>query len=147
MIKLEKAQSKDVAFLNNLHKTTIGSSWSEQDFLNAIKERGNKVSLIIEEGVSVGYIMINVLSPEAEIINIAVTPEKQARKIGTKALDILMSELFVQGIESVFLEVRENSKAVNFYKKHNFEIIGLRRQYYPDGENALRMQRKLVDFP
>ncbi|MEI7941929.1 MAG: ribosomal protein S18-alanine N-acetyltransferase [Candidatus Riflemargulisbacteria bacterium] len=146
MIKLQKAQSKDVAFLVDLHKETIGSSWNEEDLCDAIQKSDKNVYLITEDDSSVGYIMVDVLSPEAEIINIAVMSEKQARKIGSFALDILMKELLVQGIESVFLEVRENSKAVNFYKNHNFEVIGLRRQYYSNGENALRMQRKLGDF-
>ncbi len=143
MIKLQKAQSKDVAFLVDLHKETIGSSWNEEDMRNAIQKSDKNVYLITEDDSSVGYIIVDILSPEAEIINIAVMPEQQARKIGSSALDILMKELLVQGIESVFLEVRENSKAVNFYKNHNFEVIGLRKQYYPNGENALRMQRKL----
>lgn len=143
MIKLQKAQSKDVAFLVDLHKKTIGSSWTEDDMRNAIQKSDKNVYLIAEEDSTVGYIMVDVLSPEAEIINIAVMPEKQARKIGSSALDILINDLLVQGIESVFLEVRESSKAVDFYKNHNFEVIGLRRQYYPNGENALRMQRKL----
>jgi ribosomal-protein-alanine N-acetyltransferase len=143
VIKLQKAQSKDVAFLVDLHKETIGSSWNEEDMRNAIQKSDKNVYLITEDDSSVGYIIVDILSPEAEIINIAVMPEQQARKIGSSALDILMKELLVQGIESVFLEVRENSKAVNFYKNHNFEVIGLRKQYYPNGENALRMQRKL----
>ncbi len=143
MIQLQKAQSKDVAFLENLHKTTIGSLWSRDDFMSAIHESDKNVFLITADDTPIGYIMVALLPPEAELINIAVTPDKQRGRIGTSALEILFKEFFIQKIESVFLEVRETSKAVNFYKKNGFEPIGVRRQYYPDGENALRMQKTL----
>ncbi|MDD4526879.1 MAG: ribosomal protein S18-alanine N-acetyltransferase [Candidatus Margulisbacteria bacterium] len=140
MIKLQKAQANDLAFLERIHQQTIASVWSREDFLNALDKDDKIVSLIIEQGSPVGYIMVDVLPPEAELINIAIGPENQSRGIGSKAMKILMNNLREKKIESIFLEVRATSKAVDFYKSNGFEVIGVRKKYYPDGENALRMR-------
>lgn len=45
-----------------------------------------------------------------------------------------------QDAESVLLEVRaSNEAALRLYSSLGFERVGLRRQYYPDGEDAVLM--------
>jgi ribosomal-protein-alanine N-acetyltransferase len=47
----------------------------------------------------------------------------------------------------IFLEVKENNSiAISLYKKLNFHMIGLRRNYYSDSrENALLMKLSLAE--
>ncbi len=134
----------DLDKLVSIHQETIGSSWDKKDFLSAVERKNNKIvfTMLVEEEI-VGYIMVGILSPEAEIINIAVTVNKQQTGLGSCAIDLLVKEMLKEEVEIIFLEVREKSRAVNFYCKNGFEVIGLRKKYYPDGENALLMQRKL----
>ncbi len=139
MIILKKAQATDLVFLEGVHLTTIHSIWTREDFLSYINSSNKNVFIILENELSVGFIMVDLLMPEAEIINVAVLPEKQSVGIGTEALRSLIAELSVIGITNIFLEVRENSRAVDFYSRNGFESIGVRKNYYPDGENALRM--------
>ena len=48
------------------------------------------------------------------------------------------------GAEQAFLEVREsNSSAKGLYVAFGFEQMGLRKGYYPDGEDAIVMTKKL----
>ena len=40
-------------------------------------------------------------------------------------------------IQKIFLEVREaNNKAINFYKKNEFKVDGIRENYYKDKKNS-----------
>ena len=46
-------------------------------------------------------------------------------------------------IQNITLEVRESNKiAINFYKKNNFEIAAIRKNYY-GSENGFLMIRKI----
>ena len=78
-----------------------------------------------------GFIQYKLLYETLEIINIAVKEEYQNRKIGTKLLDHI-SEL---GENHILLEVNENNKkAIEFYKKNDFKIIRIIKNYYRDGD-------------
>ena len=141
---LRIAQSNDLDSLLFIHKDTIGSSWSKTDFASAIAGKNNKIVFsVVEKEEIIGYIMVGILPPEAEIINIAIIPNKQRKGYGSKAMELMFLELISRKVKIVFLEVREKSTAVNYYLKNGFEAVGIRKQYYPDGENALRMQKEL----
>jgi len=48
-----------------------------------------------------------------------------------------------RGLEAIHLEVREgNRRALDFYARHGFAIVGRRPKYYQDnGEAAVLMKR------
>lgn len=89
-----------------------------------------------------GFIHISIIYEVSDIINIVVNSLYQNKRIGTNLLDYMISHL-PSTANRVMLEVRENNlQAINFYKKHNFKIINIRKNYY-DNENALIMEKDL----
>jgi ribosomal-protein-alanine N-acetyltransferase len=47
------------------------------------------------------------------------------------------------GAMSMILEVRDhNDNALNLYRAFDFDVISRRRSYYPDGGDALILQRR-----
>jgi ribosomal-protein-alanine N-acetyltransferase len=49
-------------------------------------------------------------------------------------------------VEVSYLEVREhNQPAISLYQKFGFETMYVRKGYYPDGENALVMVKKIIN--
>ena len=47
---------------------------------------------------------------------------------------------------TAFLEVRaSNAAACRLYSKMGFEEVGIRKGYYSDGEDALLMEKRLVN--
>ncbi|WP_339980472.1 GNAT family N-acetyltransferase, partial [Fusobacterium necrophorum] len=72
-----------------------------------------------------------------EIIKIAVNKEHRRRGLATKLLE-------AEKRRPILLEVREsNLEAQEFYKRHGFEEIYVRKQYYRDnGENAIILEKK-----
>ena len=89
--------------------------------------------------------MVRVLKIEAQILNIAIDLPYQHRGYGKKLLDYTLREL---GNETdVFLEVREsNLPAIKLYNEFNFEEIGVRENYYSDGESAVVMHKKAMTY-
>jgi ribosomal-protein-alanine N-acetyltransferase len=82
---------------------------------------------------------------EAEVHTIGVDPEHQGRGVGGALLRALLARAD-ELRATTFLEVRtDNETAIALYRKHGFEIIGLRKRYYqPSGADAHTMRRPAV---
>ncbi|MGB5052221.1 MAG: ribosomal protein S18-alanine N-acetyltransferase [Caldilineaceae bacterium] len=75
---------------------------------------------------------------EAHVLTIAVRPEFRGQGIGRWLLLHLLSEARAEGCVNVVLEVRpSNEAALHLYEKLGFALIGRRKRYYPDKEDAL----------
>ncbi|MEK6558165.1 MAG: GNAT family N-acetyltransferase, partial [Candidatus Margulisiibacteriota bacterium] len=117
--------------------------WSEQDFLSFTKSSNNALYEIRLNSNCVGFIQLTQVKPEADLVNIAVAKPLQNMGVGTQALHQLVETLKSRGVEKIFLEVKQTSPAVEFYSNSGFVPAGTRKEYYPDGSNALRMERVL----
>ena len=94
-----------------------------------------------ENGELLGYVgMMNVLD-EGYISNVAVDPDHWRQGIGDKLISALLERAALRELRFVTLEVREhNEAAIALYRKHGFEAVGLRKNYYEaPAENALLM--------
>ena len=93
----------------------------------------------------IGFIVIRVISPEAEILNLAVAPALREAGIGSDLLAAALRQLSESGAKRLFLEVRpSNTPAISFYQKHLFTLTSLRPNYYQrPAEAALLMSRAL----
>lgn len=142
-VTLRKATRKNMAYLFTLYQEEIGSSWSEQDFLSFTKSSHNSLYEICLNQRCVGFIQLSQVKPEADLVNIAVAKPLQNMGVGTQALHRLIETLKIHGIEKIFLEVKQTSPAVGFYANSGFTPSGVRKEYYPDGSSALKMERPL----
>ena len=97
-------------------------------------------TLIIQEGRFIlGYCIFRMLARECQILNFGVLPQRQQEGIASILLAKILKNLTRNS--SVFLEVKKsNFPAINLYKKHGFNIFGIRNNYYKDGASALLMQ-------
>lgn len=97
-----------------------------------------------ENGVLAGYICVALLFEDAEIPKVATLPQFRRKGYGKKLVERVIADVRERGAEQIFLEVREgNVPAVTLYKDCGFETMRIRKQYYPDGENALEMKKEL----
>lgn len=90
----------------------------------------------------VGFLAVQNLGQELELLNIAVKTTYQGQGVASQLMRVL--DEFDQPI---FLEVRaSNQPAQALYQKYGFEKIGQRKNYYHDPiEDAWVMQRKGVE--
>ena len=60
-------------------------------------------------------------------------------------MNYLIRECEKLNIKKLFLEVsQKNIIADNFYRKFDFLTVGIRKNYYKDGSNALLKEKKLT---
>jgi ribosomal-protein-alanine N-acetyltransferase len=116
--------------------------WSPNLFLSEMRQLGNRAYLVAQQGRQVaGYGGVMCYGEEAHITTIAVDPEHQRRKIGTRLLHDLIAEARKMGAQAISLEVRvTNWGAQRLYGQFGFRPVGVRKRYYQEtGEDALIM--------
>ena len=117
--------------------------WSTATILDELHQAHCRAWAALDGKTIVGFIFARILPPEAEILRIAVVPEK--RRMGTARTLLLhaMEYLKANGVNRVFLEVRAgNDPARGLYVSSGFRECGIRKNYYrsPD-EDAVLMER------
>ncbi len=88
----------------------------------------------------VGYAGFWFIVDEVHISTLAVHPDWRGQGVGDQLLLHLLRRALDLGAAEATLEVRvSNRVAQNLYRKYGFEIVGERKRYYRDGEDALLM--------
>lgn len=137
---IRRLHQEDLPRVMAIEKAAYEFPWTE----NIMKDnwRSGYLNWAIEvDQQLIAYAWVSCKSDEAELLNITVTPELQARGYGRQLLTAILSELDQKGMSMLFLEVREsNAKAIKLYESLGFNQVGERRNYYPivhGRENAL----------
>jgi ribosomal-protein-alanine N-acetyltransferase len=128
-----------------LEKLCFSTPWSERSIAS---ELNNDLSLwLVEEreGVAIAYVGSQSVPPEADVMNIAVSPDYRGQGIGKALMLALMEGLAEKSIETLTLEVRRsNTPAIGLYKQLGFVEVGCRPNYYTNPrEDALIMRKEL----
>jgi [ribosomal protein S18]-alanine N-acetyltransferase len=104
-----------------------GQIWSEADF-TAFDTAPATHSVF---GEDMGFALIRVIAPEAELLTLAVDPAAQGHGLGRKIMVTAMELAARHGAETMFLEVAEdNAPARALYARMGFAESGRRRGYY-----------------
>lgn len=89
------------------------------------------------KGEVVAFFIARQVGDEAEVLNLAVSPESRRKGEGGALLRAAVVEFRKRGASRVFLEVREsNAAGIAFYAKHSFSKVGRREGYYRDPVEA-----------
>jgi ribosomal-protein-alanine N-acetyltransferase len=116
--------------------------WSPSLFLSEISSGRSRCYLVaVGDHHVMGYGGLISYGEEAHVTTIAVEPEQQRRKIGTRLLYELIRESQRMGAHAVSLEVRvTNWAAQRMYARFGFRPVGVRKGYYQEtSEDALVM--------
>jgi ribosomal-protein-alanine N-acetyltransferase len=116
--------------------------WSPSLFVSEMSAGHSRAYLVALLGRRVvGYGGLVSYGDEAHVTTIAVDPEEQRRKIGTRLLYELIRQGQRMGARAVSLEVRvTNWGAQRMYARFGFRPVGVRKNYYQEtGEDAVVM--------
>lgn len=121
--------------------------WSESSVREVLEWNGILGLGSEANGQLVAFLIARQVEEEAEVLNLAVTPERRRRGEGGALLRAGVAEFRKQGVSRVFLEVREsNALGIAFYEKHSFSQSGRREGYYRDPvEAAIVMEIRLTE--
>ena len=135
---------EDILKISELEKECFSDPWTYRMFVEGFSSKLFYGVCAVEDGEIVGYACETVLFENAEVDNIAVAESCRRRGVGKKLLKKLETEAKERGARVILLEVRvSNAPAMTIYLKEGFKGIYVRPRYYPDGEDAVVMQKEL----
>lgn len=78
-----------------------------------------------------GFIVVRRIDTDVEILNFAVLESSRRQGVGSGLLHEVLAWSRSLGVKQAMLEVRaSNDPALQFYGRHNFQIVGRRPRYY-----------------
>ena len=144
MLSIKQINEKDIDLCYELDSSTI-SFWTKKQWASEFKKEGIKVVGLFLSSLVIGICVFHVVLDEAQI-NFFVINEKYRKKgYGTYLMNYLIKQCEQLNINRLFLEVsHRNVTAENFYSRFNFSTVGIRKNYYKDGSDALLKEKKLT---
>ncbi len=136
-MKLVDAQKKDIQQVLNLHNSLFEMPYSYDNYAYEIDLDLSYFKLLKNDDIIIGYFIIHHLFEQLEIIMLAIDKEYQNQGLGTFLMSVIDYYKLKLNCNEILLEVENNNiQAINFYKKHGFEIINTRVNYYGEGKDA-----------
>ena len=144
MIFIKQINEKDIDLCYELDSNTI-SLWTKKQWANEFKKEGIKVFGILFSNLIIGICVFHVVLDEAQINFFVVNHKFRKKGFGTYLMNHLIEQCKKLNVKKIFLEVSHtNFIAEKFYSRFEFSTVGIRRNYYKDGSDALLKEKKLT---
>lgn len=138
------AAPDDLDAIHRLEVASFPSPWRREFFEGELHASGRLSLTAKRRGVLVGYLFAMWFFDEMHVNKIAVEEHERRQGIALTLMNQCLAFAREHGVKSVALEVRKsNSGAQAFYEMLDFEPLYARPRYYPDGETAVVMVRKI----
>ena len=143
MIIVRELNKEEIELCFELDSETV-SLWSKKQWANELKKTDTKVFGLINCNLVIAICVFQVVLDEAQINFFAVSKKFQRRGFGTYLMKFLIKKWKELEIRNIFLEVSvSNAVASDFYRQFDFFTVGIRKNYYRDGSDALLKEKKL----
>ena len=143
MIYVKQINEKDIDLCFELDSKTI-SLWSKKQWSNEFKKEGIKVFGLLRANLVIGICVLQVILDEAHINYFVVNQKFREKGFGSYLMDYLVKFCEKLDTNRILLEVSKNNiTAEKFYSRFDFFTVGIRRNYYKDGSDALLKEKKL----
>lgn len=127
-----------------IEQASFPAPWNSDHFLHEITSPLSFPFIAEYSGLIVGYVCLMSLFEEAQILDIAVTPEQRGRGVARMLMDHAISVAREKGAELLTLEVRaSNTAAITLYERFGFVRTGVRSKYYEGVDDAVLMEKCL----
>ena len=144
MLSIKHINEKDIDLCFELDSSTI-SLWSKKQWANEFKKEGINVFGLLLSNLVVGVCVFHVVLDEAQINFFVVNQKYRKKGFGSYLMSYLIKHCEKLNINKLFLEVSHtNVIAEKFYNSFNFYTVGIRRNYYKDGSDALLKEKKIT---
>lgn len=132
----------------NLISDTLSDNFDEFWNYNVFKselENPNSTYIVIKSNDEIlGFAGIWKAYDDVHITNIVTRKDIRNQGIGSKLLEELINIAKKTGLETLTLEVNENNhSAIHLYEKFGFKVLGIRKKYYNNTDNAIIMTMKI----
>lgn len=107
--------------------------WSASEFADLLS---SKLVHAFFDAEDLGFILLQVIPPEAEILTVVVDASARRQGIAASLLQEVCKHRNELGISKVFLEVADDNNAgLALYQKAGFTVTGRRSGYYARGNS------------
>lgn len=147
-IAVRRAGASDLHAVDRIEARSFAKDrFPRRNLARALKS-GASLFLIAEfGGTPAGYAMILFRrgAAVARLYSIAVDPEYRGRGVAVTLLDEAAQAAAARGADRLRLEFRpSNAAAGRLYERAGFTLLERRPAYYDDGEDAIRMEKRLA---
>ena len=143
MLFIKQINEKDVDLCYELDSNTL-ALWSKNQWANEFKKEGIKVFGLLISNVLIGICVFHEIFDEAQINYFVVNKKFRKKGFGSFLMRYLIKRCKEQNINKLLLEVSHtNFNAEKFYSRFDFSTVGIRKNYYKDGSDALLKEKKL----
>lgn len=149
-MRLRELRWPDIPDLVELERDLFGpDAWAAATWWSELAERPRRCYVVATDGdeAVVGYGGIDRAGEVADVMTVAVAPDRQGHGTGEALMRHLMARARAGGAAHLMLEVRaDNAPAQRLYHRLGFETIQVRRRYYQPGDvDALVLRAHLTD--
>ena len=143
MIIIKPINEKDIDLCYELDSNTI-SLWSKKQWAKEFNKEGINVFGLLGSNLIIGLCVFHVVVDEAQINYFVVNQKFRKKGYGSLLMNHIIKKCEKLNINKLLLEVsQKNVIAEKFYFRFNFFTVGVRRNYYKDGSDALLKEKKL----
>ena len=139
MIRLAKID--DVDYINELGLLLNDNFKDTYDIKKYVDNQIDKVFVFEDEQIK-GFIIIEDLEEEIDILSIVVNPKYRRNHIATNLIDYVISNAKMTQKQIILEVASKNEGAINLYNNFGFKAINIRKNYYKD-DDAIIMVRGL----
>lgn len=134
----------DLEEVYELEVNCYQSPWTKEMFMSELHQNQYAMMFVLEiEKKIFGYGGMWIVLDAATITKVTIAQPLRGHGIGDVLLKDLLRRIDGQLCIDTTLEVRvSNTNAIKLYEKNGFLIIGTRKKYYSDGEDAYAMIRR-----
>ena len=144
MIYIKQIYEKDIDLCYELDSNTI-SIWNKKQWAHEFKKEGIKVFGILFSNLIIGICVFQVVLDEAQINFFVINQKYRKKGFGTYLMRYLIKECEKLNMTKLILEVSNtNLTAEKFYSRFDFATVGIRKEYYKDGSDALLKEKNLT---
>tara|TARA_B100000886_G_scaffold331250_1_gene282575 strand:- start:174 stop:614 length:441 start_codon:yes stop_codon:yes gene_type:complete len=144
MISIKQINNNHVDLCYKFDSKTI-SLWSKKQWDNELKKDGIKVIGLLLSNLVIGICVFHVILDEAQINFFVVDQKFRKQGFGSYLMSYLIKQCEILNISKLLLEVSHtNTRAEKFYSRFDFSTVGIRRNYYKDGSDAILKEKKIT---
>ena len=144
MISIKEIKDEDIELCYEIDSKTI-SLWSKKQWSDEFAKEGTKVFGILLSNLVIGICVLHVVLDEAYINYFVINPKFRERGFGSYLMTYLIELCKKLNIKKLLLEVSQNNfTAEKFYTRFDFFTVGIRKNYYKDGSDALLKEKKIT---
>jgi len=151
-IELRRGHRQDAEFIRTLSGRAFEKYGDYGDVIGKWLESGMAETVIaLREGKACGFAMIGTMAElgplcsRFELLAIAVVECERRKGIASRLLKEVLALAKTRGGKELLLHTgSDNTVAIKLFQKAWFEVVGLKKRFYPRGQDAIVMTAEIL---